>query len=94
MVDITIHQNAVDSDDIYNVLPFCITVCDYTERVNLPLGSQDGVDVIDNFEVYLIEFGEGQRCFRVAWLASMMIFFLCLLNRSCRWISLLMPSMS
>ncbi|CAG2198283.1 unnamed protein product [Mytilus edulis] len=62
MVDITIHQNAVDSDDMFNVLPFCIAVCDHTKRVNLPLESQDGVDaIIDNVEVYLIESGEGQR---------------------------------
>ncbi|CAG2187665.1 unnamed protein product [Mytilus edulis] len=60
--DGAVQINAVDSDDIYNVLPFCIAVCDHTERVNLPLESQDGVDVIDNFEVYLIESGEGQRC--------------------------------
>ncbi|CAG2198975.1 unnamed protein product [Mytilus edulis] len=59
MVDITIHQNAVDSDDIYNVLPFCIAVCDHTERENLPLEFQDGVGAIDNVEVYFIESGEG-----------------------------------
>ncbi|CAG2222752.1 unnamed protein product [Mytilus edulis] len=66
MIDITIHQNAVASDDIYNVLPFCIAVCDHTERVNLPLESQDGVDaIIDNVEVYLIESGDGVVGFQV-----------------------------
>ena len=54
--------HAVDADDIYNVFPFRIAVCDHIERVNLPLESQDSVDAIDNVEVYLIVSGEGQRC--------------------------------
>ena len=52
MDDIAVHHDTIDVDDIYNVFPFCVIVIGLTKKCKCE--SQDGVDAIFNFKIYLV----------------------------------------